>query len=885
MNIHRSIYFLIISLWVQQLHAQVKLPSLIRDSMVLQRNDTIRLWGWAAPGEPVNVRFNQKTWKTKTAKDGKWLVKLPPMKAGGPYTMYINDITLKEILIGDVFICSGQSNMVHTLQLHKDRYKQDIQNADYPMIRHFTVSNIPDLSAPDEDIQPAGWKPARGNDVLQFSAVAYFFAREIHEKYRVPIGLINASVGGSPIEAWMSEEAVKMFPDAYQVLQKNKDSSYVNNLVRQAMKKNDARPPEEDAGIKENIPWFDKSYRPVDWKTFWLPGYWEDQGLKNLDGIVWFRKVIDLPAAFSTTKSRLSLGRIVDADRVYVNGILVGQTTYQYPQRRYDIDPGILVQGKNIITIRITNYNGKGGFVPDKPYYLAIQNDTVDLRGEWLYKPGDVFEEDMAWQNGISIQNQPAALFNSMIAPLTNFSVRGILWYQGESNTHNANAYGNLLKALIQNWRKQWRTNLPFLFVQLPNFGDVDLHSRHSAWATLREEQRKVRLPNTAMAVTVDLGEWNDIHPGNKKDVGKRLALAARKIIYNEKNLVASGPAFKSANRDHHKIILSFEHADGGLITKDNKDPNWFFIASADKKFQPAKTRIDGNKIIVWNENIPDPKYIRYAMADNPEGANLYNREGLPASPFEANIISGIQDPERPWNNKKAAVVLTYDDALNVHLTNAIPTLNAAGIKGTFYISDYFGGLRAQITGWRSAAANGHELGNHTMFHPCLGNLPGRSWVNPDYDLSKYSIKRITDEILAMNNLLYSIDGKQERTFAFPCNDTHIKDSFYLDASRHSFIAARAVRSEMLSPGNVELFNIPAYMVNGETGEQLIALVKKAVRDKKLLVFLFHGVGGEHSLNDSPEAHNELISYLQLNKEDIWIAPLIDVSNYIRNIK
>ena len=245
------------------------------------------------------------------------------------------------------------------------------------------------------------------------------------------------------------------------------------------------------------------------------------------------------------------------------------------------------------------------------------------------------------------------------------------------------------------------------------------------------------------------------------------------------------------------------------------------------------------------------------------------------------NATKILGQESNPWNGKKCAVVLTYDDGLNVHLTHVIPALDSFGLKGTFYVSDYFGGLNAQIPGWRKAATNGHELGNHTVYHPCAGNLPGRSFVKADYDLSKYSIRRITDEIKTMNTILKAIDGKSKRTFAYPCVDMKIGDSFYLNGVKNEFIAARGVSGRMPSIGEVDLFNINCYGINGESGEQLVSLVRQAMDKKGLLVFLFHGVGGEHSLNVSLEAHRQLLVFLSQHKNEIWIAPMIEVSEYI----
>lgn len=237
----------------------------------------------------------------------------------------------------------------------------------------------------------------------------------------------------------------------------------------------------------------------------------------------------------------------------------------------------------------------------------------------------------------------------------------------------------------------------------------------------------------------------------------------------------------------------------------------------------------------------------------------------------------------KDWNGKRAAVVLTYDDGLNVHLTNTIPALDSAGLKGTFYISDYANNLQGQISGWRKAAANGHELANHTIWHPCEGGRTGREFVKGDYDMRFYTVRRITDEIRGMNNLLKAIDGKEKRTFAFPCGDTKINDTAYIEGLKADFVAARGVSGVMPTINNVNLYDFPGSMVNGQTGDELIALVKQAEQKGALLVFLFHGVGGEHGLNVSLPAHRQLLQYLKKNKKDIWVAPLIEVAQYVKN--
>ena len=335
--------------------------------------------------------------------------------------------------------------------------------------------------------------------------------------------------------------------------------------------------------------------------------------------------------------AKVFLGRIVDADALYINGKQVGLTAYQYPQRRYPVAADVLKAGKNIFVIRVTNTAGKGGFVPDKPYCVLADNDTVDLRGTWQYKVGEVFQPRAGGTGAfpINAQNQPTALYNAMVAPAINYTIKGFLWYQGEANAGRAEEYAKLQPAQIIDWRNKWNQGeLPFLYVQLPGFMDYNYLPSESGWATLRESQLKsLSVPNTAMAVAIDAGEWNDIHPDNKKIVGDRLALAAEKMVYGE-NVVASGPIYQSYVTDGNKIVISFSNVGSGLTTNDGEELSEFAIAGADKKFIWAKAKIEGDKVIVWNDSISDPKYVRYAWADNPVNPNLFNKEGFPASPF-----------------------------------------------------------------------------------------------------------------------------------------------------------------------------------------------------------------------------------------------------------
>jgi sialate O-acetylesterase len=621
-------------------NAQIKLPNLISNGMVLQRNQPVKIWGWSSPKEKIEVRFVNKKYKTTADEKGNWNLELAAHKEGGPYEMTLkgkNQILISDILYGDVWFCSGQSNMVHQVELHKVRYADEVDKANFPEIRHLTIPTLTDLNGEKNDLPVVNWKTCNPSNVLQFSAVAYFFAKQLYEKYHIPIGLINSSVGGTPIEAWISENGLKEFPKLQSTIQKNRDTNYLNSF------KTSMNAPKKmvqgDQGLINM--WYDISYIPKGWRNINIPGFWEDQGIKNLDGNVWYRKEIEVPTSMTNEEGMIFLGRIVDADAVYINGKFIGGKTYQYPQRRYVLEKGILHPGKNSIVIRVTNTFGKGGFVPDKPYCIKINNQTLDLKGEWQYKVGEVFESQK--QNtspSFSAQDQPNALFNAMVAPLTNFAIKGFIWYQGESNVSRSNEYEQLQIAQINDWRKKWnQENTPFLYVQLPGFQDMNYLPSESQMAELRNAQLKaLSVKATGMAIAVDLGEWNDIHPDRKKEVGDRLALLANKIAYHENDMVSNGPIWDSYLTDANKITVSFSNSGTGLISNDGEDLRYFAIAGEDKKFVWAKAIIENNKVIIWNDAINHPKYVRYAWADNPDDANLYNKELLPASPFEIII-------------------------------------------------------------------------------------------------------------------------------------------------------------------------------------------------------------------------------------------------------
>ncbi len=636
-------FFLLVPL---SLFAELRLPKIVSDGMILQRNEKVAIWGWSDPGSAVKISFGKQELKAVANAAGKWSVSLPPQPAGGTHTFVIGSkkerIVIKNVLFGDVWLCTGQSNMVHAFNRYTTIYPEEIANSTNDQIRQFLVPTSTNLVGTQEDVNGGEWKVANPDNLLSFTVVGYFFAKQIHETYGIPVGIINASVGGTPIEAWMAESAFQGFDDILEEIEKNKDTAYVNSVNRKAavIRSEQFSNSPVDPGLASEPKWFEPEYVPISWKSMTIPGYWEDQGIRELDGTVWFRRTLDLPESLSGKEAFLEMGRIIDADEFYINGQKIGNTTYQYPPRRYDVPSGVLKEGKNLLAIRVTNQYGKGGFVPDKPYYLEVGDQTFDLKGNWSYKVGAVYDRrGMNYPRSISIQNQPTALFNAMVAPYTDYSVRGVCWYQGESNAGNPEAYQKLLPAFVRDWRVQFdQPDLPVIVVQLPNFMDVNYLPEESNWAEMREAQADIlQLENTGLVVAIDLGEWNDIHPMRKKPVGERAALVARKLVYEE-DLTYSGPMLKSAKKVDGQVVLSFDQVGTGLVAKGANELAHFAIAGKDEVYVWANARIEGDQVIVQSEAVEAPVFVRYGWADNPDFANLYNEEGLPASPFEVKL-------------------------------------------------------------------------------------------------------------------------------------------------------------------------------------------------------------------------------------------------------
>jgi len=632
------LFFFLIS---GSIFANVRLPKLISNGMVLERNVKVNIWGWADPSEKIVITLDGKNYSIIANDKGDWKLVLPPHQAGGPFIMTItakNRLQINNILFGDIWLCSGQSNMELPVSRVKTLYESEIRKANNPNIRSFTVPQKYNFKSSEIDFDGGSWQEVNPVSVLDFSAAAYFFANELYTKYKVPIGLINSSLGGSPAQAWISEEGLKSFPNYLNEAYKWRDDDLIRDteaLDRNISKTWYAEADHNDAGHQLQN-WKSAELNDSNWISMNVPGYWYETPIGNVNGVVWFRKEFNISKENSGKTAFLNLSRIVDADSVFINGKFIGNTTYQYPPRWYNVPANVLIEGKNVIVVRVVNNSGKGGFVLDKPYELTVGNKIIDLKGVWKIKLGYKIS---ALPSQTFIRWKPMGLYNAMIAPLLNYNIKGAIWYQGESNTGDSKEYSSLLSTLINDWRSHFRQkNLPFLYVQLPNFMEAKLQPSESNWALLRESQLKtLSVPKTGMAVTIDAGEWNDIHPLNKKIIGQRLAKLAEQIVYKNKKVFASAPQYKSMKIVGNTIELTFSKSANLLTSIEKKDLNCFAIAGADKKFVWAKAEIKGNKIVVWNDNIQQPIAVRYAWADNPNGANLIDTEGNFVSPFRTD--------------------------------------------------------------------------------------------------------------------------------------------------------------------------------------------------------------------------------------------------------
>lgn len=621
------------------LNAKLSTPKFFSDNMVLQRDIPVNVWGKANKGEKIQIEFNGKTYSTETDKKGNWKLAMDPMKAGGPYSMTISTnkekIVYSNILMGDVWICSGQSNMEWTL-IASSGAEEAIKTSENKNIRFLTVDRTIEVEE-QEDIKSGGWQLCNPQTAPSFSAVGYFFGRELQEDLDVPIGLINTSWGGTDIQPWTSWEVMQQDEKYKKYAGKSIAKSF--NYDPKGMERFQAALL-KDKGDKEK--WYLPTTKTNDWKKMKVPSLWETY-IGNEDGIIWFRTEIDLPASAKGKKATLSLGSIDDGDYTYLNGTLVGHSELYTDFRTYSVESGILKSGKNVIVVRILDTGGGGGIYGNpEDLFLTVDGTKYPLAGEWIYKPSTISSQYNV--SNVGPNNFASLLYNGMIKPFVGYGIKGAIWYQGENNAHEAYKYRTLFPNMITDWRNQWGYDFPFFWVQLANYMAVRPNPSESAWAELREAQNMtLSLPKTGQAVITDIGDANDIHPRNKKDVGHRLALNALKVAYG-KDVVASGPIYKSMEKQGNKIILKFDNAQG-LAPRDGNKYGYvrgFSIAGTDRKFVWAKAYVEGDKVYIFNDKITDPVAVRYAWADNPDDNDLVNGVGLLASPFRTDDWPGV---------------------------------------------------------------------------------------------------------------------------------------------------------------------------------------------------------------------------------------------------
>lgn len=626
----------------------MKLASVFCDHAVLQRDMPIPVWGWAEPGETVTVSLTGNQAAAMAGADGAWRVTLPALPAGGPHEMTVagrETVVLRDLLIGEVWACSGQSNMQMTLHTVQNG-EEEVAASDYPSIRLFTVPNIPSME-PKADIE-AEWKVCSSKTSGPFSAVGYFFGRKLHQELGVPVGLINTSWGGTVAEAWTSIGALRSKPELHSIvdlfdsIDPNDPGTAAYTQALQAWEAANNRKDTENTGFPKG--WADPATSTADWGRMELPAYWRARGLQ-MNGVVWFRTEVEVPASWAGKDLTLSVGTIDKGDTTYFNNVRVGGVTLEdredaWSVRRIYPVPGALVRaGRNVIAVRVFSHVWAGGLV-GKPeeLYLACGEETIPLAGEWQYNVEANFGNFAAPPTpplGAANPNTPTVLFNGMIHPLIPYGIRGAIWYQGESNASRGMEYRTLFPTMITDWRQQWgQGDFPFYFVQLANYQAGADAGFDSPWAELREAQTMtLALPNTGMAVIIDIGDSTDIHPKNKQDVGLRLALNALAKTYG-RDVAYSGPLFREARVEGNAIRLYFDHAEGGLVSKG--ELTGFVIAGADRKFTQAQAVIDGETVVVSSPEVPAPVAVRYGWAEDPK-CTLYNQAGLPMSPFRTD--------------------------------------------------------------------------------------------------------------------------------------------------------------------------------------------------------------------------------------------------------
>ncbi|MFG6416489.1 sialate O-acetylesterase [Roseateles sp. DC23W] len=630
---------LLIALAAASAQAEVRLATVFGDHMVLQREQPIHIWGRATPGRTLAVELAGRKASAAVGADGRWRATLPALKAGGPHRLSVSgdgSAALQDVLIGDVWLLGGQSNMEWPLS-QTDTGAHEVASPQNAQLRHLRVPLRASLT-PEADIAPAAWVVAEAGTVGEFSAVGYHFARQMQAVQGVPIGLVNTAWGGSHLETWMRRELTASDPALAAAVKALPASG--DEFVRQRRELVEGRVKAWQPGLAwqgvDASAWSAAGDIDADWPTLKAPGVWEGQGLADVDGVVWLRRKVELSAAQAAGAAQLHLAKVDDCDEVWVNGQKVGgQCGYDQP-RAYPLPAGVLRAGANWIAARVTDSGGGGGFHGDA---ASMRLDTaagnVSLAGPWRARV-----EQARVNTAPTANDAPTLAHNGLIAPLQGLGLRGVLWYQGESNTGRAAAYAGDFQKLITDWRSQFANpKLPFFFVQLASFLPLQNNRPgQGGWAELRDAQgQALKLQHTGMAVALDVGDANDIHPRNKRTLGDRLAQLA---LHDQgvRASPASGPQLLKVELRGGETWLHFKHTAGGLRTARTGEPlRGFVLAGADRRFVPATARIEGNAVVVSSPDVKAPQAVRYAWMDNPSESNLTGADGLPAAPLRSD--------------------------------------------------------------------------------------------------------------------------------------------------------------------------------------------------------------------------------------------------------
>lgn len=625
------------------------------DHMVLQRDSGVRVFGTGAPGQKVAVRIGKSRGESIVRDSGDWLVVLPPFPAGGPHEMEIvsagEKIIYKDILFGDVWLFCGQDNMQMSVKNARNA-EQEISAANFPQIRFFNVANLPDVTREGADTELQGeWRVCSPASIPYFSAIAYFFGRGLHKELKVPLGLLETSWAGTKAESWLPREEIESgrFPEVAKeladIIRRERSGSALEGQQQwERWQEYSAKHGTSEAKRELAAPEFDDS----DWPAAQLPCRFDElpEVDPEFDGAVWFRRKIDIPADLAGKDTTIHLGPVDDFDVTYFNGNKVGQTGLEVPnfwfeERIYKI-PGKLVKaGENVIAVRVFDHYASGGFFgAPEHFFLKSGDKTISIAGQWRFRAQEPMPQEFRRPQHTVVDTRhpevPSGMFSARIKPLIPVMLKGVVWYQGESNTRHAKLYRELFPALIESWRREWGEELPFVFVQLPNYGSPQATPGDDKWAELREAQAAaLKLSDTAMVVTIDLGDPKSLRPDNKQDLAERLVRSALWLVYGRET-PAQGPVYKGMKIEDGKIILMFESLAGGLVARDGK-LSGFAIAGPDKVFHWAEAVVKGNTIEVSSPQVSTPTAVRYAWQSNPEDANLYNKAGLPAAPFRTD--------------------------------------------------------------------------------------------------------------------------------------------------------------------------------------------------------------------------------------------------------